>query len=104
MIYLSPRVPYTDKKLKLVEQLLFKAKQMEVLINALPSLSSAGQDRSSESEGIDDSSRTEKKDEAITHAEDNDKELQDLEGEMQEANEEYSEVLKVAGELCEDIY
>jgi hypothetical protein len=85
----------TDKKQRLVEQLLYKAKQVEVLIRLLPSSSKA------EPTTVEDRQNQQMpKDDVEQYAEDNDKELQELEKEMQAVNGEYLEVLETAGKLC----
>lgn len=80
----------------MAEQLLYKAKQIETLIAVLPSTTDLRPNLVAEDSSPADG-EVSKKDEADLLAEDDDKELQELEAEMQEVNTEYLEVLKTAG-------
>ena len=88
----------TERKQQLAEQLLYKAKEMELLISVLPSPSDLKSATSVEASSP--SIQTDAKNEADLQAEDTDAELLELEKEMQDANREYLEVLSTAGEFC----
>ena len=87
---------YSERKQELAEQLLYKAKQIETLISVLPSASDLKSTSTFTDSDLQDGEAS-KKDEADLQAEDNDKELQELEAEMQVVNAEYMEVLTTAG-------
>ncbi|KAK9896075.1 hypothetical protein P389DRAFT_74319 [Cystobasidium minutum MCA 4210] len=89
----DPKV-FNERKQQLAEQLLYKAKEMELLISILPSPSdfrSKSTEAQPDQEGA--ASGTE------LQVEDSDPELMELENEMQEANKEYLNVLDEAENL-----
>lgn len=94
--YVESRLTYSERKQELAEQLLYKAKQIETLISVLPSASDLKSTSTFTDSDLQDGEAS-KKDEADLQAEDNDKELQELEAEMQVVNAEYMEVLTTAG-------
>lgn len=89
---------FDERKRQLAEQLLYKAKQIETLIALLPSASDL-KPRSQTDDSANPNGEGLEKDEADVLAGDNDKELQELEVELQEVNAEYLQVLDTADEL-----
>lgn len=88
----------TERKQQLAEQLLYKAKEMELLISILPSTSDLRSGKSDQdNQAINGAASSE--DGVGLNTEDNDTELQELEREMLVVNEEYLEVLNEAG-MC----
>ena len=81
----------TANKKQLVDDLLMKAKQMEILINALPAAKEFDQKTSSTSPSSAEEGKK------ADNADDTDEELASLEKEMQDMNEEYLTVLSEAG-------
>ena len=86
----------SERKQELAEQLLYKAKQIETLIAVLPSASDLKLD-SANADKTSQGGEASEKDEADLQAEDHDKELQELEAEMQVVNADYMQILTTAG-------
>lgn len=98
--WFSPSIVYPDtaeRKQQLVEHLLYKAKEIEALISVLPSASDLKS--SSTKDVVKQSDGNTSEIEGSLQVEDEDKELQELESEMQAVNAEYIEVLATAGTL-----